>query len=161
MSDERKVPVHELADHEGNLDTMRLMRAFEAGRFRLYGMSMTTIRQLRHDYLNAHGYFPPDLPASPQGDARTTPNWLSEEFDDPPSCPKCGLMVGVCAEYPNCPAGQPASPQESRESETPETDGLRNFIRNGCSAREEDKHHALATIDALERRLRAAEKGKP
>lgn len=35
--------------------------------------------------------------------------------DDPPSCPGCGLMAGVCDQYPRCPGGeqsaQPTPPQ--------------------------------------------------
>ncbi len=32
---------------------------------------------------------------------------------DPPACPWCGAMAGVCSDYPNCPAGgTPGKPPE-------------------------------------------------
>jgi hypothetical protein len=33
--------------------------------------------------------------------------WLEKmaELGDPPACPTCGAMAGVCSDYPNCPAG--------------------------------------------------------
>lgn len=85
-----KIPVSEITDLEGNIDGARLVEALTRGGLTIYGMDMTTIYQLRLDYLDRHGHFPPGP------DLRVSTN-----------CPHCSRpvsrnLVEWCGEIP-CP----------------------------------------------------------
>jgi hypothetical protein len=50
-----KIPVSELADHEGNLDGNKLMEAMAKKGLTVYGMTIAVIRALRDEYLKRRG----------------------------------------------------------------------------------------------------------
>lgn len=52
------IPVHEVADFQGNLDTYKLMEALTKGNVTLYGMPMPVILALLQDYFQRGGTKP-------------------------------------------------------------------------------------------------------